>query len=270
VADVRVVWPDGTGADLVQKVHRVGNHVIAGFSGSVRIAFALIERLKFELRTPISNAWDLDVIAATWLPRVLRDEYERARPTDDERSIGVHLLIGAVDDQLKTGLPDFVAKAFATSRMCRVSSPGFSIEWATRQRGMTIGSGATAYAAQIDSLLCQLPTMRSVTQSPEGVAAALTLTMTNIIESQPSAAVSPHLHAAAAVWGASGVQAMLVGSDAAARTFPQTATTYQEFLALCEHVGLPAGVAAQASTRASSSQRRRIMRADYVRRERKQ
>jgi hypothetical protein len=238
VADVRVTWPTGASADVVQKVHVVGNHVIAGFSGSVRLGFALVERLKRELAAPVAGAWDLDVIAAKWLQRALRDEYERAAPQAEERALGVYLLIGSVDAQLRAGLPAPIAVAFAQSRMCRIRSPQFAVEWATRDRGMTIGSGAAIYAASVDSLLSQLPNMRSVTHGPEGLAAMLTLTMTGIIEAEPTATVGKYLHAAAAVWGASGVEPMLVGSGNVPAAFPRTAATYSDFVALCAQLGL--------------------------------
>jgi hypothetical protein len=241
VADVRVVWGDGRSAEAIEKVHRVGNHVIAGFAGSVRLGFALIERLKVELGALDANeAWDLEMIGRTRLPRVLRNAYDRSNPSNVERKLGVQLLIGAVDGQLKAGLPEAVAIAFAKSRMCKIQSPTFRVEWATPERGMTIGSGAIAYASRIEGLLPQLPGMRSVTGEPQGLAVMLAMDMNQTIELEPNLRVSPYLHAAGAVWGASGVAPVPIGSgNLPPPPFPRTAETYEEFRVLWAELGFP-------------------------------
>ena len=45
ISDVRVTLDGGSEIDCLQKIHPVGRYVAAGFAGSVRIGFGMIEAL---------------------------------------------------------------------------------------------------------------------------------------------------------------------------------------------------------------------------------
>ena len=46
LADICVTLADETEVDCLQKIHPVGRHVAAGFSGDVEIGFAMIDELR--------------------------------------------------------------------------------------------------------------------------------------------------------------------------------------------------------------------------------
>jgi ATP-dependent protease HslVU (ClpYQ) peptidase subunit len=52
MSDVRVTFSDGSERDLVQKAYSVGPYILAGFAGSVKIGFQLIESLARFLIVP--------------------------------------------------------------------------------------------------------------------------------------------------------------------------------------------------------------------------
>src|ERR1041385_6728647 len=71
-SDVQVTLHDGQTKDLIQKAYPVGNFVAAGFSGSVRIGFSLIESLReFLALSPqeaLTEAWDPAWVFPNWAP----------------------------------------------------------------------------------------------------------------------------------------------------------------------------------------------------------
>ena len=46
ISDVRVTLGDASEVDCLQKAHPIGRHVAAGFAGSVKIGFAMIDELR--------------------------------------------------------------------------------------------------------------------------------------------------------------------------------------------------------------------------------
>jgi hypothetical protein len=72
MSDVRVTFSDRSERDLVQKAYSVGPYILAGFAGSVRIGFQMIESLaKFLVvppKTPQPGAWEPEWVAEHWKP----------------------------------------------------------------------------------------------------------------------------------------------------------------------------------------------------------
>src|SRR5712691_5232521 len=80
-SDVQVTFPDGTTKDLIQKAYPITNFIAAGFSGSVRVGFSLLQSLAEctlladeALRT---QAWDPVWVAGRWAP-LARSVFESA------------------------------------------------------------------------------------------------------------------------------------------------------------------------------------------------
>jgi hypothetical protein len=69
MSDVRVTFRDGRERDLVQKAYPVGPYIVAGFAGSVRIGFQMLESLaKFLIvppNAPQPGAWEPEAPVAT-------------------------------------------------------------------------------------------------------------------------------------------------------------------------------------------------------------
>jgi hypothetical protein len=72
MSDVRVTFRDGRERDLVQKAYAVGPYIVAGFAGSVRIGFQMLESLaKFLIVPPDApqpGAWEPEWVADNWKP----------------------------------------------------------------------------------------------------------------------------------------------------------------------------------------------------------
>jgi hypothetical protein len=71
-SDVQVTFRDGTTKDLVQKAYPLSNFIAAGFSGSVRLGFMLLQSLADFTQIPEGSggklAWDPVVVSRNWAP----------------------------------------------------------------------------------------------------------------------------------------------------------------------------------------------------------
>ena len=52
LSDIQVTLANGTTLDILQKAYPVGNYIVAGFAGSVRIGFELLQSRKDSLVPP--------------------------------------------------------------------------------------------------------------------------------------------------------------------------------------------------------------------------
>ena len=71
-SDIQVTFPDGQTMDLLQKAYPVGNFIAAGFAGSVRIGFKLLQSLTEFLALTKKDtqtlAWDPPWVSSQWAP----------------------------------------------------------------------------------------------------------------------------------------------------------------------------------------------------------
>jgi hypothetical protein len=95
VSDIRVTLATGEERDCLQKVYPVGRFIAAGFAGSVRIGFAMLETLSGLLNVPEAKdgAWD-PVAIAQWWPEDAREVFSKFLAA--EQALQSHLmLVGA-------------------------------------------------------------------------------------------------------------------------------------------------------------------------------
>jgi hypothetical protein len=108
LSDVRVRLADGTRADLVKKAYPVGQYLVAGFAGSVRIGFILLQSLRDFLQLPPEavegNAWHPQWVAENWAPKakLLFDAL-----SSNERQLGSQILLVGVSPNENLGAPEF-------------------------------------------------------------------------------------------------------------------------------------------------------------------
>ena len=74
VSDLCVTFTERDGTlrhvDCLQKIYPLGNFVLGGFAGSIRVGFTALALLRRELGTcPAGAAWNVRVISDTWLRR---------------------------------------------------------------------------------------------------------------------------------------------------------------------------------------------------------
>jgi hypothetical protein len=138
VSDVGVRFRDGTTADILQKAYPVSNYIAAGFAGSVRIGFDLIESLQITMAIPAgfeNHAWDPRAVAPYWGP--IAKQIFLAAPLE-ERRLGSQLLLAGASPTQHMGVPEFPRFEIA-----RFSAPDFIPHFS--QYGLSlrhIGSGA--------------------------------------------------------------------------------------------------------------------------------
>ena len=96
-SDIQVTYPDGTTKDLIQKAYPITNFIAAGFAGSVRIGFTLLQSLAEYTLLPDdvlrTQAWDPLWVARRWSP-IAKSVFDSAPSL--EKALGARmLLVGA-------------------------------------------------------------------------------------------------------------------------------------------------------------------------------
>lgn len=192
VSDIRVTLGDDSEIDCLQKIYEVGRYLAAGFAGSVRIGFAMIDELRE--RAHLSDerlACDPEKIAQEW-PRFARAVFE-AFPAD-EKAAQCHLLIISAHPREHNGNPSWPKSYVHIFR-----SPDFSPEIVPVHTLGSIGSG-THYPPcrevierfNTDNDFRMLCAHGGQTLGGMGTMIGINLT-SRLLESQPTG-VSAHLH----------------------------------------------------------------------------
>jgi|KBSSwiStaDraftv2_1062776.scaffolds.fasta_scaffold423091_2 hypothetical protein len=136
-SDVQVTFRDGSTRDILQKAYTVANFIAAGFAGSVKIGFTLLEsateHLTLRDRPPDSYAWHPVGAAFSWAP-VARSLFAASQP--DEQRLESRLLFVGASPSERQGLG---AKIY----FVRFVSPSFEPQIMSRAIKMCgIGTGA--------------------------------------------------------------------------------------------------------------------------------
>jgi len=192
-SDVQVTFPDGTTRDLIQKAYPITNFIAAGFSGSVKVGFSLLQSMAGFTRLPDealkTQAWDPVWVARRWAP-VARSVFDSAREV--ERSLGAQVLLLGASPNEDAGLG---ARMF----LVRFASPDFRpgimvrlIMWCS------IGSGAgiAEYKRRIKPHIRFVSAIHHAeVMNPNGWAQALASSLTRSLRDRPQTGISRHLHA---------------------------------------------------------------------------
>jgi hypothetical protein len=136
-SDIQVTFRDGHTADLIQKAYPISNFIAAGFAGSVRIGFSLLQSLSDCLKLPPeasqTHAWEPKWVSAKWTP-IARSIFDGA--DRDERALRSSVLLVGVSPTETCGLG---AKVYFT----RFVAPDFRPCIMSRAiKVCSIGSGA--------------------------------------------------------------------------------------------------------------------------------
>jgi hypothetical protein len=199
ISDVCVSWekPDGTyfTQDCLQKVYPVGSSIIAGFSGSVQIGFALLQSLRDFLILPEdakNNGWKPDWVADNW--KVNAKRIFVSFPKDRQKDGAAILFVGAhpVED---IGIPDF-AKIFVVV----MKAPEFEpVVISKPSPVLSVGSGS--YVEEYRKVIEDItkdgmwhPLMQMETGFPGGWGTAILTLISETVEKNPKIGISQHLH----------------------------------------------------------------------------
>lgn len=133
VSDVCVTWSNGTYKDCLQKIHKVGDDMLCGIAGSVRIGFAMLDILATQL--PAKQSRGIHFIVRDWIPSLGRRIFAAAPP--EERSLGFQLIIAAAHPTETLG-----EAPFPRTFVWTFSYLEFEPREATNENPLGIGSGS--------------------------------------------------------------------------------------------------------------------------------
>lgn len=239
-SDVQVTFLDGRTADLVQKAYPLSNFIAAGFAGSVRIGFSLLQSLNDFLRMPSktagTEAWEPKWVSANWAP-IAKSVFDSAAET--EKVHGGYVLMVGTSPTESCGLG---AKVYFT----RFASPDFRPCVMSRAiKVCSIGSGAKVkeYHRHLKPLFrLTSGILRAEVMNQGGWARALGFSISRRLADHPHPGVSRHLHTVIVRRGSIVVETNDEniyppdGSRLEIR-MPRVAQSYQQFLDLAESHG---------------------------------
>lgn len=241
-SDVQVTFRDGTSRDLLQKAYPITNFIAAGFAGSVRIGFCLLQSFAESTWLPdealMTQAWDPVWVAHRW-SGTARRVFDAA--ASQERALGSQfLMLGASP----TEGPEFGSRMF----LIRFAAPDFRpgvMGRAIMSCSIGTGSGVGAYKRSIKPLLRIASGInRAEVMNRNGWAQELAFSISRAVNRHPRDGISSHFHAVVvrrgniSTWNNDETIHHADGSVVEVR-MPTVAQSYEEFMALAEisHLG---------------------------------
>lgn len=237
VSDTRVQFSDGATAELLQKAYPVGNYIAAGFAGSVRIGFDLIESLTNFMAVPVgtgAHAWNPRGVASDWA--LTAKQIFDSAPPEEQRLQSQLLLLGASPVE-HMGAPEFRRIDIA-----RFASPDFTPRFAKRG-ALTVfhigsGAGVREYVRGTKPLFRLGSGIHKAHMAGiDEWARTLAFSMTIAIRDHPNNGISQHFHVVAVrlgriVMGTNDMTTHLNDGPPVELKMPPVARSWQEFMSL--------------------------------------
>lgn len=89
IADIQVTLKFTTGEvkyfDAVKKIHYIGDNIIIGFAGTIRIAFEIIEKLQTEYKNIRKEAYAKPIVVAEKLQKIILHTYSTIKHTKNDK-----------------------------------------------------------------------------------------------------------------------------------------------------------------------------------------
>jgi hypothetical protein len=242
-SDVQVKFRSHETADLVQKAYPLGDFAAAGFAGSVRIGFALIDSLRDFLKAS-TGTLDPKSVSMKWA-NVAKSVFDRAA-SREQIVPGTSILLVSASP---TESCDLGAKIYFT----RFSAPDFRPLMMGRPIKMcSIGSGAkvSEYKRSVKPLLrLTSGIVHAEVMNPQGWARELGFCLSRVLADHPKHGISQHLHYVLLQPGSVFVETNdenIFPPDGPPIRFrmPNVANTYEQFLNLSRSQGYAAAGAA--------------------------
>jgi hypothetical protein len=105
ISDIRVTLVDGSEVDCLQKIYPVGRYIAAGFAGSVRIGFAMIDELRKRANLADEKlSCDPNLVAREW-PEYARTVFDSSSP--QEQASQCHLMLISAHPNEHNGNPNW-------------------------------------------------------------------------------------------------------------------------------------------------------------------
>jgi hypothetical protein len=194
ISDTRVQFSNGDTAEMLQKAYPVGNYIAAGFAGSVRIGFELIESLKATLAPPEDfgdHACDPAEVAREWAP-IAQRIFQRSGV--EEQRNGARILLVGISPIEHMGTPEWPRVYVVRLSSKDDFAPGF-IDRGLKMCSIGSGAGVTQYKRMLRPLFrmssgIHQAHMASVHQWAQMLAHSATIS----VRDYPHAGISEHFH----------------------------------------------------------------------------
>lgn len=185
---VTFTYPNGTKdtLDCLQKIYRVGNFFVAGFSGSVKIGFQMLQGMHYIFPSPDPRkAWIPGAVGRQWQEYAQRI-YAAAPPS--EREAGCELIIVGIHPNKNIGA------GLSESLVIKMTAPDFSPNFS--RTPLHIGSGSTVeeYQKYIQQYIDD-PTHNFSAHGLGnfGFSTVLSIQLTDLLKAHPKSGVSQYI-----------------------------------------------------------------------------
>lgn len=190
ISDICVTFRDDAGTsdsiDCLQKIYPVGKSQLAGFSGSVSLGFKMIHQLIYESSKLDDNQdWIIDLIANTWLPRLMRRIFNNS--SEQEKKLGCTIILASAHPYKNMGDvswpitnchvfrgPDFSPKAYETGEIVSIGS----------------GSNIDVYESAMKAVIEDSGFRQTIVGGPGMQGVYLARAITKAVEEHPTKGVS--------------------------------------------------------------------------------
>jgi hypothetical protein len=190
ISDVRVTLADGREMDCLQKFYPMSRFIAAGFAGSVRIGFAMLDAQAYLLRDlPDRSAWFPDEVADCF--QDLARQVFQASP-QAEQDLHSHLMLLGAHPTEDAGIPGWARCSVYTLR-----SPTFDPQLAKVGEVVSIGSGSTVagYQEALEGVSSNvLSLLQGEVMGARQGFLPLSMVVQKTIEQNPIPGISPHAH----------------------------------------------------------------------------
>jgi hypothetical protein len=245
-SDIQVSWRSNVARhDCLQKVYQVAPFITAGFSGSVRLGFQLLEDL-VQFLSPAPEP------GLSWIPRWVALKWHRRgrrifhAATVAERELGSSIILMGVRPTDNSGCivgghPDVIVMS---------AKSHFEPEFVNFGDITSIGSGNNVeiYMKELKSLPANVALMKAEIGSPGGMGRAWGSTLARLLRCHPAPGISQYVHHILVWQDRVEIQALnltkfTADGNKTAYHMPEVAQTWGQFVIFPKKAGLSAGEA---------------------------
>lgn len=190
LSDVRVTLSDGTEKDCLQKIYKIGDHILLGFAGSVAIGFEIVDQLAAALPPPPKKGLTLIPQAISEDLPIGTRELFRSFPENEQR-LGLQLILLSAHPTENDG-----AAPWAKCYVYRFSSPDFQPHIAGPSEIVSIGSGSVVetYKNALHVLQGDFEHLKLQQYYRYGAALGMMESISAELKRLPVKGISQHLH----------------------------------------------------------------------------
>jgi hypothetical protein len=190
ISDIRVTFSDGSERDCLQKLYPMARFIAAGFAGSVRVGFEMLNGLALQLRNAPENMAFLPQEVADCLTPLARDVFQSFQP--EERALHSHLMLLGAHPTDDVGIP-----GYARCSVHILRSPEFVPTIARIGEVVSIGcgSGVPPYQELLAGLSANpMSLLHGEVTGIGGSSLILSMVIQKTIEKNPVPGISQHSH----------------------------------------------------------------------------